>query len=176
MQKRIKDQQTKEQQHFENTGQRQIMLSASEIKSLRRDQQVVNTAIHPDTGQFIPYALRFSTFIPMQIPVTLSLILPAPTPFNTIMANWFNQSYNASINYGNRNASSTYTTTDIIKSYTFATLSSVLVALGIRKSVEHKTKTMIGAKLLLYNSVSAMVASAVAGFLNTWFMRQVEMK
>jgi sideroflexin-5 len=112
----------------------------------------------------------------MQIPICLSLILPAPTPINTIVANWFNQSYNAVINYGNRNASSTYTTSDILKSYTFATASSVFVALGIRKSVEHKTKTMTGAKLLLYNSGSAMVASAVAGFLNTWFMRQVEMK
>ena len=112
----------------------------------------------------------------MQIPITLSLILPAPTPFNTIIANWFNQTYNAVINYGNRNASSTYTTSDILKSYCFATGSSVVVALGIRKSVEHKTKTMVGAKLLLYNSGSAMVASAVAGFLNTWFMRQVEMQ
>ena len=58
----------------------------------------------------------------------------------------------------------------------FATASSVFVALGIRKSVEHKTKTMVGAKLLMYNSISAMIASGVAGFLNTWFMRQVEMK
>ena len=106
----------------------------------------------------------------------MSLILPAPTPLNTILANWVNQTYNAAINYGNRNASSTYTTADIMKSYTMATASSVVVALGIRKSVEHKTKTMVGAKLLLYNSLSAMVASAVAGFLNTWFMRQVEMK
>ena len=90
------------------------------------------------------------------------------------MSNWFNQSYNAYVNYGNRNASSKYTTSDILKSYTCATASSVFVALGIRKSVEYKTKTMIGARLLLFNSISAMIASMVGGFLNTWYMRQVE--
>jgi hypothetical protein len=62
--------------------------------------------------------------------------MPAPTPFNTIMSNWFNQSYNAVVNYGNRNASSTYTTTDILRGYFAATASSVLVALGIRKALE----------------------------------------
>ena len=35
---------------------------------------------------------------------------------------------------------------------------------------------MEGAKLLLYNSFSVMIASALGGFLNAWFMRQVEMK
>ena len=87
------------------------------------------------------------------------------------MANWFNQTYNAVINYGNRNASSTYTSSDIMKSYTCAAASSVIVALGIRKAVEHKTKLMVGPKLLFFNSISAGAASAVAGFANTWFMR-----
>ena len=88
----------------------------------------------------------------------MGLVLPAPTPFNTIVSNWANQSYNAVINYGNRNASSKYTTQDILKSYILATGSSVFVALGIRKGLEPWTKKMVGAKLLLANSFSAMVA------------------
>lgn len=152
------------------------MITRREIKALRVAEQVVSTAIHPDTGEFIPYSLRFTTFIPMQIPITLSLILPAPTPVNTIAANWANQTYNAVTNYGNRNASSTYSTSDILKSYTLAAGSSCLVALGIRKAVENQTKTMTGSKLLFVNSASSMVACAVAGFLNTWFMRTTEMQ
>ena len=151
-------------------------MTKEEIKSIRRDQLVCNTAIHPDTHELIPWFLRFSTFIPMQVPIYLSLVLPAPTPFNTILSNWFNQSYNAIVNYGNRNASSTYTTTDMLKGYTAATTSSVFVALGIRKALEKRTKTMGGAKLLLFNSFSVMIASAVGGFLNAWFMRQCEME
>ena len=152
------------------------MLPAKEIRKLRRDQLVVKTAIHPDTGEFIPFILRFSTFIPMQVPIYLSLVLPAPTPFNTIVSNWINQSYNAVVNYGNRNASSSYTTTDILKGYAAATSSSVFVALGIRKLVENQTRSMVGAKLLLYNSFSVMIASAIGGFVNAWFMRQAEKK
>jgi len=74
-------------------------------------------------------------------------------------------------NYGNRNASSTYSTSDIMKSYACAAGSSCIVALGIRKAVEKQTATMTGSKLLFVNSVSSMIACAIAGFLNTWFMR-----
>jgi hypothetical protein len=35
---------------------------------------------------------------------------------------------------------------------------------------------MSGTKLLLFNSFSVMIASAIGGFLNAWFMRSVEMK
>ena len=115
------------------------MLTQNQISTIRRDLQVVKTAIHPDTGKFIPFILRFSTFIPMQVPIYLSLVLPAPTPFNTIASNWFNQSYNAIVNYGNRNASSIYTTQDMLKGYAAATSSSVFVALGIRKALEPLT-------------------------------------
>ena len=58
-----------------------------------------------------------------------------------------------------------------MKSYVYAAGSSIIVALGMRKAVEHKTKNMKGAKLLVYNAISSMTACAVAGYLNTWFMR-----
>jgi sideroflexin-5 len=120
--------------------------------------------------------LRFTTYIPMNIPFTLILILPAPTPFNTIAANWANQTYNAVCNYGNRNASSTYSASDILKSYVMATSSSCFVALGIRKALQNKTKAFTGTKLVFVNSISSTIACAVAGFLNTWFMRTTEMQ
>ena len=84
----------------------------------------------------IPWALRFSSFLPMNIPISFGFIFAAPTPFNTIFWQWLNQTYNAALNYENRNASSVYTTQDIAMSYTIATTTAIGVALGIRKLVE----------------------------------------
>ena len=86
-----------------------MMLTAEEIKTIRTAETVVSTAIHPDTGEFIPWAMRLSSFIPMNLPIAFGMITTAPTPFNTIFWQWMNQSYNAMLNYGNRNASSNYT-------------------------------------------------------------------
>ena len=131
----------------------------------------MSTAIHPDTGKMIPWALRFSSFLPMNIPISFGFIFAAPTPFNTIFWQWLNQTYNAALNYENRNASSTYTTEDIMKSYTVATSSAIGVALAIRKAVEKQANSMKGGKLVLLNSVSSFVACALSGFLNAYFMR-----
>jgi len=79
------------------------------------------------------------------------------------------------LNYGNRNASSNYTEKDIAKSYGAACVSSIGVALGIRKALEGKTRHMKGSKLVIFNSISAFFACSTAGFLNAYFMRQTEM-
>jgi len=43
------------------------------------------------------------------MPIAFGMIITAPTPFNTVLWQWINQTYNAALNYGNRNASSNYT-------------------------------------------------------------------
>ena len=79
------------------------------------------------------------------------------------------------MNYGNRNASSTYTKEDIAKSYSAACLTSIGVALAIRKVLEPQTRHMKGAKLIIYNSISAFAACSTAGFMNALLMRQTEL-
>ena len=111
----------------------------------------------------------------MNMPIAFGLIIAAPTPVNTIFWQWVNQTYNAAVNYGNRNATSVYTQEDLIKSYTAATATSIAVALGIRKLLESRTKSMTGAKLLVFNSISSFFAISSAGFLNAYLMRQTEL-
>ena len=147
------------------------MMTREEIKEIRRAQTVVSTAIHPDTGEFIPWLFRWSSFVPANIPISFGMIITPPTPFNTILWNWINQTYNASLNYANRNASSDYSTNDIIKGYTCACASSISVAVFIRKLLETRTRHMKGAKLIFYNSISAFFACSSAGFLNAYCMR-----
>ena len=171
MRKLIKNQETREKELFEKTGKREIELSLDEIRKIRTAQTVVSTAVHPDTGKYIPWLFRFSSFLPVNIPISFGFIFTAPTPFNTIFWQWINQTYNAALNYENRNASSNYTTQDIFKSYCIASTSAIAVGLGIRKAFEKQSKTLTGSKLVLLNSVSSFAACAVAGFLNAWFMR-----
>lgn len=171
MQKTIEDQKKKEEESLRKTGDRRVLLARAEVTDLRKAETVISTAIHPDTGQFIPWPMRMSSFIPMNMPIAFGLIIAAPTPFNTIFWQWINQTYNAAVNYGNRNASSVYTQEDIVKSYTAATVTSIVVALGIRKVLESRTRTMKGAKLLVFNSISSFFAISSAGFLNAYLMR-----
>lgn len=137
---------------------------------------MVSTAIHPDTNEFIPWVQRFSSFLPINIPICYGFIIAAPTPFNTIFWQWINQTYNAFLNYGNRNASSIYTNEDIAKSYAVACASSISVGLLIRKLLAGRAAAASGASLIVLNSVSSFFACASAGFMNAWFMRQTEMQ
>lgn len=171
----IKEQKDYEDLVFKGTGSRLVPTTPEKIKELRTAQTVVGTAIHPDTGEFIPWAMRLSSFVPCNLPIAFGMIITAPTPFNTIFWQWMNQTYNALLNYGNRNASSLYTQSDIMKSYTYACAASIGLALGIRQLLSGKTKGMKGAKLVVYNSISAFFACSTAGFVNAYCMRTTEL-
>lgn len=120
----------------------------------------------------IPWSMRMSSFIPMNMPIGFGMIFAAPTPMNTIMWQWINQTYNAMVNYGNRNASSEYTTSDIMKSYTAACTASIGMSLGIRKAFALSTASGAkGPKLYVLNSISSFMAMSTAGFLNAYLMR-----
>ena len=175
MRKLLADQKQKEGAQFEKTGSRLVPMTQAQIKEVRIAQTVVSTAIHPDTGEFINWLFRFSSFLPVNIPISFGFIFAAPTPFNTIFWQWINQTYNAALNYQNRHASSLYTTEDIAKSYCIATSSALVVSLGIRKMLEKQTARASGARLVMLNSVSSFAACAAAGWLNAYFMRQTEM-
>ncbi len=112
----------------------------------------------------------------MNIPIAFGFLFTAPTPVNTIFFQWLNQTYNASLNYANRNASSKYETNDIVISYSIATSSAVLVGLGIRKALQKQLATAKGSKLVCLNALSSFFAVASAGFLNAYFMRKTEIK
>jgi sideroflexin-5 len=80
----IADQNKREEEAQVKTGSRFVLLSKDEIRNLRRAQTVVSTAIHPDTGEFIPWVCRLSSFLPCNVPIAFGFIIATPTPFNTI--------------------------------------------------------------------------------------------
>lgn len=77
--------------------------------------------------------MRMCAFLPANIVILSGMLLSRPTIGNTIFWQWFNQSFNAGLNYGNRNGSSVYTKGDLIFGYSMAVGSSISVALLLRK-------------------------------------------
>lgn len=104
------------------------------------------------------------------------MIIAAPTPMNTIIWQFVNQTYNATINYGNRNASSSYSKKDVMSSYLCACAASIGVSLLIRKHFEARARTVSGSRLIILNSISTMFAVGTAGYLNAYLMRKSELK
>ena len=172
----IEKQKQREEENFKNTGKHELLLSKDEIKEIRLAQTVVSTAIHPDTGEFIPWVCRLSSFLPCNLPIAFGFIIAKPTPFNTVFWQLINQTYNALMNYGNRNATSLYSTQDILKSYCIAVSSSIVVALSIRKALSGWTANLHGSKLIIANAISSFFACATAGYLNAHFMRETELE
>lgn len=54
------------------------------------------------------------------------------TPFAVVFWQWVNQSFNALVNYTNRNAKSPTTTTQLAVAYVSATSSAMITALGCK--------------------------------------------
>jgi len=86
-----------------------MMMSSAERDTLCNAVDVVSSAVHPDTNKPLPWIMRISSFMPVNIPLNIGFILAPPTIFYTVSVHAANQSFNAIINYGNANASSPYT-------------------------------------------------------------------
>lgn len=79
--------------------------------------------------------MRMSSFVYLQTPLSVGMTMAPPTVFNTFFWHWLNQTYYAGLNFGNRNATNVANTVNIGLSYTVAAVSSVLIAVFLRKSI-----------------------------------------
>lgn len=166
-----------EAEEYRLKGATKVLIPAKRAKQLRLAQKVVSTAVNPDSGELIPWTARMSSFLPLNMPISFGLIIAPPQNLNTIVWQIIEQTYSAQCNYGNRNASSKNTTSAILKSYILACIASVGVGLVSRALVAKYTRTMsAGAALMMFNSVTSLMAISTASFLNVFFMRFSEFK
>ena len=86
----VQEQEKAEAEQVKENGNSRIPKTPEEIKKLRVAQLVLETAVHPDTNKLIPWTCRFSSFIPMNLPLEYGFIMAPPTPFNTIFWQWMN--------------------------------------------------------------------------------------
>ena len=68
----------------------QFRLTDEQIKVIRRAQIVTGASVHPDTGNIIPWYQRMSSFVFLQVPLSVGLTMAPPTVLNTIFWHWLN--------------------------------------------------------------------------------------
>jgi len=108
------------------------MITEEERSKIIRGIELMNSSTN-DTGELVFKPFRMCGFVPMNVPILCGMLLSPPTMKFTAFFQWLNQSYNAGLNYGNKNSTCEYTNQDLFKGYCAAIGSSLTVALTLRK-------------------------------------------
>lgn len=138
-------------------------------------KKIVDSTIHPDTGQPVFLPFRMSCFVLTNLVVTAGMLTPNLGTRGTLFWQITNQSLNVAINSANANKSSPLTLADLTRNYFAAVSASCTVALGLNslvprlKSLSPNTRTILG-RLVPFAAV------ATAGALNVFLMRSDEIR
>lgn len=85
-----------------------------------------------DKGEIVLLPFRMCGFIWTNTPILIAILCSKPTMFNTFLWQVINQSYNAGLNFANKNSSCLYTEKDIISGYLAAVVFSLSISLNLR--------------------------------------------
>jgi tricarboxylate carrier len=129
-------------------------------------QTLYHSAVHPDTDEIMHPAGRMSAQVPCGMVITGILLALYKTTPQVMFAQFINQTFNAFVNYTNRNAKSQTTNQQIGKSYVGAMTGAVGVSVIANKLVK-------GAPPLVGRFVP-FLAVATANCINIPMMRQGE--
>ncbi|KAK5663876.1 hypothetical protein OQA88_82 [Cercophora sp. LCS_1] len=142
---------------------------------LWRAKKIVDSTLHPDTGEPVFLPFRMSCFVLSNLVVTAGMLTPNLGNRGTIAWQVANQSLNVAINYSNSNKSSPLSWSKIAQSYFLAVGASCSVAVGLNSLVPRLKSVSPSTKLILGRLVP-FAAVASAGFLNVFLMRGEEMR
>ncbi|KAL8722095.1 MAG: hypothetical protein Q9225_001339 [Loekoesia sp. 1 TL-2023] len=142
---------------------------------LWRAKKIVDSTLHPDTGQPVFLPFRMSCFVISNLVVTAGMLTPGLKTTGTLLWQISNQSLNVAINSANANKSTPLSTSSLAKSYFLAVSASCSVALGLNALVPRLRRFSPGAKTILTRLVP-FAAVASAGALNVFLMRGEEIR
>ncbi|KAL3468933.1 Tricarboxylate/iron carrier [Aspergillus californicus] len=142
---------------------------------LWRAKKIVDSTLHPDTGEAVFLPFRMSCYVLSNLVVTAGMLTPGLQTTGTLMWQIANQSLNVAINNANSNKSTPLSLSQIGKSYLMAVSASCSVALGLNALVPRLKNISPNTRLILGRLVPfAAVSSASA--LNVFLMRGEEMR
>ncbi|KAL4924178.1 sideroflexin family transporter [Aspergillus undulatus] len=142
---------------------------------LWRAKKVVDSTLHPDTGEPVFLPFRMSCYVLSNLVVTAGMLTPGLQTTGTLLWQIANQSLNVAINNANSNKSTPLSVSQMAKSYLMAVSASCSVALGLNALVPRLKNVSPNTKLILGRLVPfAAVSSASA--LNVFLMRSEEIR
>ncbi|RFU30999.1 hypothetical protein B7463_g5325, partial [Scytalidium lignicola] len=142
---------------------------------LWKAKKVVDSTLHPDTGEPVLLPFRMSCFVLSNLVVTAGMLTPGLGTTGTLLWQIANQSLNVAINNANANKSIPLSTSKIAQSYFLAVGASCSVALGLNALVPRLKRVTPATKLILSRLVP-FAAVASAGALNVFLMRGEEIR
>ncbi|KAI4123655.1 MAG: hypothetical protein LQ347_006071 [Umbilicaria vellea] len=152
--------------------QGQIKLMTTELWQAKK---IVDSTLHPDTGEPVFLPFRMSCFVISNLIVTAGMLTPGLQTTGTLLWQITNQSLNVAINSANANKSTPISTSTMVKSYLLAVSASCTVALGLNAIVPRLKRISPGTRTILTRLVP-FAAVASAGALNVFLMRGEEIR
>ena len=110
------------------------------------------------------------SYVPFNGPICVAMVASQSTPA-LLFWSWVNQSQNALVNYFNRNASSPMTNETLLKSYSAAVGSALVVAFGLATAIQKRYSPEQAKALLRW---VAFPSAVVASSLNCYIVRSPE--
>ncbi|KAB8556609.1 hypothetical protein FH972_025646 [Carpinus fangiana] len=142
---------------------------------LWRAKKIIDSTLHPDTGQPVFLPFRMSCFVLSNLIVTAGMLQPGLKTAGILGWQITNQSLNVAINASNANKSSPLSYSGLAQSYAMAVTASCSVALGLNALVPRLKRVSPAVKATLGRLVP-FAAVASAGALNVFLMRAEEMR
>lgn len=142
---------------------------------LWRAKKILDSSVHPDTGETVFLPFRMSCCVISNLVVTAGMLTPGLGNFGTAFWQIANQSLNVAVNTANANKSHPLTTKQLVTSYFLAVGASCGVALGLNSIVPRLKNVSSNTKLILGRLVP-FAAVVSAGIVNVFLMRGQEIK
>ncbi len=134
-------------------------------------KHLYDSAFHPETGEKIFLPGRMSFQVPGNMVITGCMMQFYRSIPAVVFWQWVNQSFNAVVNYSNRNASAGVTTEQLGQAYVAATAASVATAVGFNRFIARNPKLSQG----MIGRFVPLLAVAAANCVNIPLMRQREL-
>lgn len=142
--------------------------SGTTADQVRQAQRMYLSAFHPDTGELQNVIGRMSFYVPGGMILIGAMVTFYKSTPAVIFWQWANQSFNALVNYTNRNAESEITPKRIGIAYVSATGSALVTALGLKAYLATRASPLM-------QRFVPFAAVAAANMVNIPLMRQSEL-